>query len=308
MSEKLKDMRVILSVLLALTIGGSGLGFALMLNKNKQVVLQKDNEIVALQGEIDRIGQLTTVYSVRADVNSGKKIEESDLVGVELPVSIATNMISDPTEVVGSTYRVSLTGGTILCRDMVSTMEITDDMRYFDIATHYNPIGILPDSYVDVRISMPMGEDYIAMSHKKVEQVNSGVLKLIVTEEDIMAYNSMLIDSLIYPGTQIYAVEYVEGGVQAEAKTFYPMSKQAIAIAQKNPNLLSAIKEDIIARRSILETSGESVQIVGDDLKRTLEKGRESIVATYNESQREVEKQRAEKAIEDAKLAEQQAQ
>lgn len=307
MSDKLKDMRVILGVILGVTILGSGLGFYITSKNHEKAITEKDNQIVALQSELDRIGQLTTVYKVRADVNSGKKIEETDLEGVEIPASISNNMITNPSDVVGDVYKVNVTGSTILSSDMVSDVVIEDDMRYLDVVTHYNPIGIEPDSYVDIRISMPMGEDYIAMSHKKVEQINSGIMKLVVTEEDIMTYNSMLVDALLYPGTQIYAVEYVEGGVQPEAETFYPMSKQSIAIAQKNPNLMSAIKEDILTRRDILETSGQDILIADKDLSKTLEKGRDQVLKSINASQKEVDKQRAEFNKQQEKLAKEQA-
>lgn len=307
MSDKLKDMRVILGVILGVTILGSGLGFYITSKNHEKAITEKDNQIVALQSELDRIGQLTTVYKVRADVNSGKKIEETDLEGVEIPASISNNMITNPNDVVGNVYKVNVTGSTILSRDMVSDVVIEDDMRYLDVVTHYNPIGIEPDSYVDIRISMPMGEDYIAMSHKKVEQINSGIMKLVVTEEDIMTYNSMLVDALLYPGTQIYSVEYVEGGVQPEAETFYPMSKQSIAIAQKNPNLMSAIKEDILTRRDILETSGQDILIADKDLSKTLEKGRDQVLKSINASQKEVDKQRAEFNKQQEKLAKEQA-
>lgn len=308
MSEKFKDMRVILSILLAMTVAGSALGFYFVNSNHKKQVAQKDNEIVALQSELGRIGEMTTVYNIRADVHSGKKVEETDLQPVELPASIATNMISDPTQIVGSTYKIDISANTIVTSDMLSTVELTNDMRYLDVVTHFNPLGIEPDSYVDIRISMPMGEDYIAMSHKKVEQINTGILKLIVTEEDIMTYNSMLIDALIYPGTQIYAVEYVEGGVQESAETFYPMSKRAIAIAQKNPNLMTAIREDILARRDILETSGKDVIVRDDDLQRTLDTGREQVLSAMSDATREIDKQREERAKVEADLEEQRQQ
>ena len=307
MSDKLKDVRLWLGVLLGITILGSGLGFTVMNKNHKGVVEQKDNEIVALQSELDRIGQLTTVYRLRADVNSGKKIEETDLEGVEVPVSVATNMITNLDDVIGNTYKLDISASSILSNDMVSDLVITDDMRYLDVVTHYNPIGIEPDSYVDIRISMPMGEDYIAMSHKKVEQINSGIMKLIVTEEDIMTYNSMLVDALLYQGTQIYAVEYVEGGIQESAETFYPMSKQAIAIAQKNPNLMTAIKEDILARRDVLETGSQDTLVEDKDLTKTLEKGREQVLKSINNSQKEVDKQREEFEKQQEKLAQEQA-
>lgn len=137
------------------------------------------------------------------------------------------------------------------------------------------------------------------MAHKKVQSISGGVLKLVVTERDIHTYNSMLIDSLIYPGTTLYAIEYLEGGIQSGADTYYPLSSNVLAIAQKDPNLLDAIKSDIIHRREALETGLESVD--DEEITRTLERGREKHQESITEAEREFQRRMEQ-------LAEQQAQ
>ena len=291
-------MRVILSIILVLSWLGAGVGgYMYHTSKEKQLAL-KDEEINAMQATLDQIGELVTAYAVASDVVTGKKIDDSDITPIDVPVSMATNLVQDPNELIGKYFKTKLTSGTALSSDVVYTDEITDDQRLLDVVVHNIPVGLKEGAFVDVRITLPKGEDFIAMAHKKVHSISSGVLKLVVTEKDIHTYNSMLIDSLIYPGTQLYAIEYLEGGIQSGADTYYPLSSNVLAIAQKDPNLLDAIKSDIIHRRESIETGLEPIE--GEEVTRTLERGRERYQESITEAEREFERRMERLAEEEA--------
>ena len=295
----LKDLRVILIVIMVLSWAAGGFLFYNYKTSNEILVASKDEDILNLQNELEQIGVLVPAYTVNSDVPSGKKIEDTDLGYIEVPVSMATNLVSDMEYLVGKHYKVGLKAGTVITEDVIYEEVITDDLRYFDIVTHQNPIGLQAGSFVDIRIQMPMGEDYIAIPHRQVKAINSGILKVAITEEDIHTYNSMLVDSIIYPGTQIYAVEYIEGGVQKPAEAYYPKSTNIVAIAQKDPNMLTAIRQDILQRRDILET-GLTAAGVGlseqdqEKLTDIISKHRNDILKVIEKSQDEVDKERAE--------------
>lgn len=264
---RLKDLKVILAILLILTWVIGGLIVFLYYKGNISVIKQKDAKIEELSAHIKQLGDLTPAYRTRAAVPSNKKIEESDLEQIYVPQNISANVITNIEELIGNYYKIDVSQHTIVSKDMIDVNETTDDLRYLDVVTHITPIGLQVGDYIDVRISYPLGQDYIVLNHKRVEEINSEVLKLKVNEEDIHKYNSILIDSFIYPGSQIYALEYVQGGVQKPAESYYPMSKDVLAIAQKDPNLLSAIKTDIIQRRNALEIGIDSIKTPEAKLK-----------------------------------------
>ncbi len=297
--SRLKDLRVILVIVLVISWVVAGFLFYNFKQTSDAQLANKDMEIQGLQDSLTQIGELVPAYTVNADVPSGKKVEESDLDLIEVPMSMSTNLVSDIDELVGKYYKLGLTAGTVITTDCLYEEQLTDDLRLFDVVTHTNPIGLEAGSFVDIRIQMPMGEDYIAIPHRKVMQINTGILKVAVTENDIHTYNSMLVDSIIYPGTQIYAVEYLEGGIQKPAESYYPSATNILAIAQKDPNLLTAIKEDMLVRRGILET-GLNAAGVGltekeqEDIKKTIEKGKNNLIKIIENSQKGVEKERAE--------------
>lgn len=276
---RFKDVKVILAIILVLTwIVGGVLGF-FYYNHNKKELNKKEETITQLQANIDSIGELVTVYKVASDVKMGKKIEETDLLPTEVPIGTASNFIQSPSEIVGGFYRIGLSADTVINRDTVTTTELSDDLRLLDVVVNNVPVGLKPDTYVDIRITLPLGEDFIAMAHKKVYAINNGVLKVAVSEKDIHTYNSMLIDSLLYPGTSLYAVEYVEGGAQKAADVYYPVSNNILAIAQKDPNLLDAIKSDMIQKRALIDNGLSQLDPEDGRVKEaidiTLQRGRE---------------------------------
>lgn len=309
---KLKNLKVLLSLLLVLTwVGGGAGGYLFYVFKQKEIA-NKDAEIKTLKDSINQLGELVTVYTVASDVKMGKKIEETDLVPMQIPSSMATNLVQDPKEIIGKYYKVDLKAGTAISKDVVYEEELTDDLRLVDLVLHTIPVGLKVGSYVDVRISLPLGEDFIAIPHKKVYAINGGVIKLAINERDIHAYNSMLIDSLLYPGTQLYAVEYLEGGAQKPADAYYPVSKNVLAIAQKDPNLIDAIKADILQRREALEHGLEAIQTDENQMARErldiiLQRGRERLQESFAEAEREHELQEQKRLEQEQQQAQQQS-
>jgi hypothetical protein len=290
--HKLKDLRILLAVILVLTWIIASVVIFFLVSSNSKNVTDREAEIQNLNGSIQQIGEMVTAFSLATDAPLGKKIEETDLTTVAVPMSSATNLVLDMNELVGKFVKLNLTAGTSLSKDMIQDSELTDDMRLFDVVLNTVPVGLKEGSYVDVRITMPLGEDFIAIPHKRVYSINAGVLKLAVNEQDIHTYNSMLIDSLLYQGTTLYATEYVEGGVQKPADAYYPLSRNILTIAQKDPNLVAAIKSDILKRRGTLEnglttiTAAQNAQ-AQDSLNVILQRGREKYETYVQEASKE---------------------
>lgn len=296
MLDKLKSTTGVLVIVIILSWVLCLVGLFLLRGSYASKLEAKDVEIATLT-EKSAVNTVTGLKVV-SDVPAGKKIEETDLESAEVSENVV-GVVQDASEIIGKYYKLNLSAGHVLTTDLIYEDKLTDDLRLFDIVTHMNPIGLKAGSFVDIRIQMPLGEDYIGIAHRQVKEINTGVLKIAVTENDIHTYNSMLVDSILYPGTQIYAVEYVEGAVQKAAQVYYPKAKNVTAIAQKDPNLLNAIKEDMLARRGILE-SGLKQAGVGiaprdaEELSRLITAGKENVTKYVSESQKVVDREREE--------------
>lgn len=125
-------------------------------------------------------------------------------------------------------------------------------------------------------------------------------MKLVLTEEDINVYSSMLIDNIMFNetlqstldlngdgkvngsdkvdavGAYIYAVEYLEGGIQEESKNIYAPSTLVQGIMASNPNILEANlnANDMALKRKLIEAGLvdlNSISTTADNIKDVVE-------------------------------------
>ena len=197
------------------------------INKYKATIDTQNQQISNLESSLTEIGPLITGYVVTRDVRPGERITEENidelLYEVSVPEKLTLQLVGDNDEGVEDTviqskselmnmyFKIGLREGTVITLEDVIAEDIEDSWRYYDLILDDSPVGIQAGDYVDIRISFPFGEDFIAISHKKIEEINTGVLKLILDEQEILTYNSMLLDKALYGGVNIYAVEYVDG-------------------------------------------------------------------------------------------------
>lgn len=239
----------------------------------------KDLEINDLNSSLTAIGELVPAYTVTADVPSGKKIEETDIQLIDVPLSMSTNLVQDSSELVGKYFKLGMTAGSVITTDCIYEAVVTSDMRYYDVLVDILPIGLKPGAFVDVRIKFGTGADFIGLSHCQVIDINGNVLKLVLTEEDINMYSSMLIDNIMFNenlqstldlngdgkingsdkvsavGAYIYAVEYLEGGLQDKPENIYAPSVLVQGIMASNPNIINAelSANDMVLKRKLIE-------------------------------------------------------
>ncbi len=264
MLSKLKDLRIIIIIVLVLLMSVGGVFFYMFKTESDTKLADKDSMITLLEGEIASIGELVPAYVVAGNVPSGKEIEESDLVLIDVPLSMSTNLVQDSEELIGKHFKISMTEGSVITVDCIYEEVVTADMRYYDLMVDTLPIGLQEGSFVDIRLRYGTGADYLGISHRQVVEINGKCLKLILTEEDIQIFSSMLVDRLVFDsdftlqedlnkngsiddgeeievkavGAYLYAAEYVEGGVQAAGKKTYAPSEVVQAIMTEDPNIL----------------------------------------------------------------------
>lgn len=318
MLKKLLDLKVILIILLVLSWVAAGVFFYMYKGDVDGQLAAKDSEIATLNDSLTAIGELVPAYTVGADVPSGKKIEETDLVQIDVPVSMATNLVQDMEELVGKHFRLNMTAGSVLTTDCVYEEVITSDMRYYDVVLDQLPIGLKIGEYVDIRIKYGTGADFVGIAHRQVAEINGKVVKLILSEEDIHMYSDMLIDNIVYNesftspkdlngdgelndnveavGSILYAVTYVEGGNQDKSESFYAPSTLVQGIMAGDPNLneRKLSETDLVLRRKMIEAG------LGDAASRdTASKVRDTIVQAITDGKNEYDR-RVEKELEAA--------
>lgn len=197
----------------------------------------KDGTINSLNEQIAEIGPLVTVFELNYDVASGSIIEEQDLTPVTVPEKASAGFITDINDAVGQRYKTGLHKGDLLADTLVYPNDLTSDVRFLDVPLDQMPIHLEVGDYVDIRFQFSMGQDFIVMEHKEVLDINSNVITILADAAEVHVDNSMRIDQRYYASCKIYALMYVDGGVQQGTKTYYPVRYEQLATMLDDPNI-----------------------------------------------------------------------
>lgn len=286
MGDKIKT---ILSIALGIVVVAL-VGVLVFTNINhKKDIEEYEVQLAELQEQVDSLGDLQTVYLASADLTPGQEIKETDFYTLDVPEAMTTGLVTDLEEILGKYYRIEIPTDTPMCMAMVIDTPLEPSSRYLDVVTDENALGLKVGDYVDIRVSLPLGEDMPAMSHKRVVEINSNILKLEVDEWDIQVYSGILNDRIMYPGTRLYAIEYISPGTQEAAETFYLPPKNILATAAKDPNNKMEITAEMVAERAALDVSlSESLN---KEIAKTLSNGKASITDLMKSANAEIYKQ-----------------
>ena len=203
-------------------------------------------------------GVLTYAYALATNVRAGEEITSGKVQAVlvtekavpmgAFAAKVKTGTNGKETWVdkafpAGYKSKVDLTAGTILSNNLVYENEqLTNDLRY----TEYNmltlPTTIDVGDYIDIRITFSNGQDLIVVSKKEVKSILGDTIGLELTEGEILMMNSAIVEAYIMPTSKIYAIQYVEPGIQEAATKTYTPTTEVQGLMGKNPNITEEAK------------------------------------------------------------------
>lgn len=237
-----KNILIVLFLLLA--VAGAA-GTVYFYKKYGEVAATRDQLIQQngeLQVAIDAIGPITEVYTVTTDVHAGLEVHLEELVLQTIPVSSVTESYClDPNEIVGKYWKIDMSPGVSITKDCLMSDPMENIMYERDITFTYLPLGIKVGDYIDVRMVLPYGQEFLILSHQRVRQLveQTNTVKLVLTEAQNTVWNSALKDKALYggKGLSIYATKYIEPGITDVARTYYPVRKEMESVVNLNPNI-----------------------------------------------------------------------
>ena len=111
-----------------------------------------------------------------------------------------------------------------------------------DRIQEYNML-VLPSTlkngdYIDIRLLLPSGKDYIVLSKKRVLGCNDTTVWLKVSEAEMLLLNNAIVESYTIAGSKLYASLYAEAGMQKAAELTYLPSTEVIQLIIKDPNIV----------------------------------------------------------------------
>ena len=152
--------------------------------------------------------------------------------------------------------KVDMTANTILTRQLVASADniSTDSVRREEYNMIVLPSQIETGDYVDIRLVLPGGQNYIVISKKEVTVPNiAGIpsedtIWMNLSEEEILLLSNAIVEAYRIDGAKLYANTYTEPGMQDAAIITYTPSREVADLIQANPNIVEEAKVGLASR------------------------------------------------------------
>lgn len=258
--------RIILGFILGLIISMIvfGVAYFYYLNHEKEM---KEQEKAAIQQEaVDKYIQehpTKVVYALAQDKKAGEVLSDTDFAATEINEELVpADAVLEPSFAVGKVMRSDMKQNTILTESLYyEEKDYPDDMRLLEYTVVNLPQKLDVNEFVDLRIMLPTGSDYIVLSKKRVIDLQrptpenpKNIIWFHALEEEILRMTSAIVDASFVDGAILYAVPYVAPDVQDEAIQTYPPNIEVQNLIIQNPNILEkAITELESRNRKLFE-------------------------------------------------------
>ncbi|OZQ68868.1 hypothetical protein CA600_05455 [Paenibacillus sp. VTT E-133280] len=186
------------------------------------------------------------VWTTAKTIPAGVAIKGDDLKAVPMPVSLVPpGVMTDKENIIGKSAKIELAPGMPLLSSLLHEGQpIPKDLRIQEFQVIQLPSNLKTDQYIDVRIGFPTGEDFVLLSKKRVEELSGTVVWLELSEMDILQSSSAIIDAYLQ-GARLYALPYIEPGLQDAAVVNYPANQMVLNLMENDPNLLETAKTEL---------------------------------------------------------------
>ena len=197
--------------------------------------------------------------------------------------------------------KVDLYANTVITGAMINrSSEVqTDDVRQQEYNMLVIPTDVVTDDYVDIRLLLPTGQDYIVVSKKKVTipMVNgeylSDTIQVNMAEEEILTMSNAIVEAYTIEGSKLYVTKYTEPGMQQASVPTYITSQAVRNLIQNDPNIVETAKSALISRynsnnRSLIQRREEGVDpLITEEGKDGAKSKMEESITSTKESRQE---------------------
>lgn len=221
----------------------------------------------------DYIANYTTeVVMLNRDVIQGEKITDDMLMTARVHIS------SSPANqagyaAVGKIAKYNIPANIPLVNSMFGDQIVTIDERIQEVSSVMLPTGLVEGEYIDVKIKMASGLEYVVLPQIKVEKIFGNSIWLYLNEEELYLLNSAIVDTYLNDGVTLYGVRYVDPTTQIKiGDTIEDENGNEISISeQAKRDLIEKIEKDVAAGTVTLtipdEVANDQTAEVEDDEK-----------------------------------------
>lgn len=160
--------------------------------------------------------------------------------------------------------KVNMKANTVITRELVAQSDEvnTDDVRIQEYNMITLPSTLEIGDFVDIRMRLPSGVDYIVASKKEViipdvaGIPSTDTINIKMSEEEILTMSNAIVEAYIMKGSELYASKYTDPGNQQKSIPTYPVSKATMDLINSNPNIIETAKQALWARYNTDQRNG----------------------------------------------------
>lgn len=189
---------------------------------------------------------------------------------------------------------------TVLTQSLVArSNEIaTDDVREQEYNSIVLPIDLVTGEFIDIRLQLPNGQDFIVVSKKRVTipdfngEASIDTIKIKLAEEETLSLSSAIVEAYKIEGAKLYATKYAEAGLQQASSPTYVVNNEVANLMDSDPNIVEKAKNALSARYNSNNLKGMREQYINSALSQYgtedgfKDKMEESITSTQESRQK----------------------
>ena len=183
-------------------------------------------------------GQSAYAYKLTSTVKSGAVVEAAKVEKVKVAINnLPADYIVDATPIIQGKYKskIDLQAGTILSGSLLYEDDtVANSTRLIEYNMLTLPSTLKVGDYIDVRFTMPSGQNYIVLSKKQVMNLNNTTVTLHLTEDEILMMSGAIIESYIIKASNLHVVQYVEAGLQESSTPTYSVNADVYQLIMSN--------------------------------------------------------------------------
>ena len=166
--------------------------------------------------------------------------------------------------------KVNMSANTVLTTSLIAKSDnvTQNDTRKVEYNMFILPTDLTTGDYIDIRLLLPSGTDYIVVAKKEVEiPLVSGIdstdtISINLNEDEINMLSNAIVDAFKVNGAKLYVSKYTEPGLQEPAEPTYPVSREVLQLINGNPNIVEEAKNALWNRYNAIDSNGTQTQAV----------------------------------------------
>ncbi len=152
--------------------------------------------------------------------------------------------------------KVDMKANTVITSSLIARTDAmnTDDVRIQEYNSIVLPIDLVTGDYIDVRLELPNGQNFIVTSKKMVTipSINgefvADTIQIKMAEEEILTLSNAIVEAYKIEGAKLYATKYAEAGLQQESSPTYVVNGEVASLIESDPNIVTEAKNALKSR------------------------------------------------------------